>query len=168
MRCTWLVSLLLVSTAAAAAASPARPVLSVDAGPAVALDGRLGATAEARGAAEWSLSDRVSLGGGVLGSVAGWADVGDENSGDVLGLGAFVHVHVLVRLAEGIALEPAAGGGVMHLRGDALRSTLPAYGSSVAIVLGHMRLGVSSRVTVGDTDGFSPDTQLTAFIGWRS
>lgn len=166
MRCAWLVSLLLVP--AVAAASPARPVASIDAGPAVALDGRLGATTEARGAAEWSLSGRVKLGGGVLGSVAGWVDIGDERSGDLLGLAAFIQVHVLIRLAEGIELEPAASGGVMYLRGDALRSTLPAYGSSVAIILGHLRLGVASRVAVGDTDGFSPDKQLSAFIGWRS
>ncbi len=162
-----LLGLILLLATSTASAAPTDAVLSIDAGPSYALDGRGGATAEARGGAELLLSDRVSLGGGVVGSLAGWADVGDEHSGDVLGLSAFAQVHVGIRLAKDVRLEPAAGFGVLHLRGDMLRATLPAYGSSIAIVLGQLRLGVSSRVALGDDDGFSPDTQLTAFIGWQ-
>lgn len=159
--------LFLLLVASTASAAPADAVLSVDAGPSYAVDGRGGATAEARGGAEVSLSDRVSLGGGIVGSLAAWADVGDQHSGDVLGVSAFAQVHVGIRLAKDVRLEPAAGFGVLHLRGDMLRATLPAYGSSIAVVLGQLRLGVASRVGIGDDDGFAPDTQLTAFFGWQ-
>ena len=178
MRCTHLASPLLFLFLAslvpsAALGSPVRPLLSVDVGPAFAIDGRLGATADARGGVEVPLSQRVSLGFAIEAGAAAWSDIGDTRSGDLVGASVFGQVHVAVHFTRSLRLEPAVGGGVVHSRGDAVRGTLPAYSSTIALVRDNLRVGVSSRVCIGDLEGmdsvtFSPDTQLTLFVGWQS
>lgn len=175
MRRTRLSFLVLLASLAPATAlaSPVRPLLSVDVGPAFAIDGRLGAAGDARGGVEVPLSERVSLGFGLEAGAAAWSDIGDTRSGDLVGASVFGQAHVAVHLTPSLRLEPAVGGGVIHSRGDTVRGTLPAYSSTVALVRENLRVGVSSRVCIGELEGtggmaFSPDTQLTLFIGWQS
>jgi hypothetical protein len=175
MRRTQLASFVFLASVVpvAAVASPARPFLSVDVGPAVAIDGRVGAGGDARGAYEVPLSGRVSLGFGVEAGAAAWSDIGDARSGDLVGASVFGQLHVAIHLTPSLRFEPAIGGGVIHSRGDTVRGTLPAYSSTVALVQNNLRVGVSSRVCIGDLEGtepvtFSPDTQLSLFVGWQS
>lgn len=167
MRCTHLV-LLASLVPATAVASPPRPLVSVDIGPALALDGRLGVGGDARGAFEVPVSSRVSLGVGVEVGAAAWSDVGDTRSGDGVGATVFGKLHVAVQLTPTLRLEPAVGGGVIHERGDTIRGTLPAYSSTVALVRDTLRVGVTSHVSVGELEAFAPGTQLSVFVGWQS
>ncbi|NVB81131.1 MAG: hypothetical protein HOV81_22230 [Kofleriaceae bacterium] len=167
MRCIRLVFLASL-VPATAVASPARPLVSVDIGPALALDGRLGVGGDARGAVELPVSGRVSLGLGLEVGAAAWSDVGEMDSGDVVGANVFGKIHVAVQLTPTLRLEPAVGGGMIHERGDTIRGTLPAYSSTVALVRDTLRVGVSSHVCIGELESFTPGTQLSLFVGWQS
>lgn len=150
-----------------AIANPLRPVLSVDAGPTVGLDGRLGGVVAGRALAERDLAERVALGVGIDAGVAHFWDVGTVMTDDLLGVQLLGQAHVAIRIARELELEPAVAGGAIHLGGDRVGGWLPAYGSTVAVVHRNLRAGVRSRISIGDIDGYDPGTELTLFVGWQ-
>lgn len=171
MRRVAALTLILTLAPATARGEPVRVVASVDGGPAVGLDDRIGAAVAARAGAETRLSSRVALGGGVDASVARWWDTGDEMTSDLVGVEVFGQVHVGIGLGYGLRLEPTAGAGLIYLDGDGIDGFVPAYTSSVALVRGWLRGGVRSRVAIGELDApggaFEPATELHVFVGWQ-
>jgi hypothetical protein len=149
----------------AAAAESLQAGFSLDAGPAVGLDGRFGGAVSGRVLAERRVADRVSIGAGVDASFAYWHDVGDVMSEDLRGVQLFGQGHVAIRLGSKLRLEPAVAFGAMHFSGERMSGWLPAYSSTIAVVHGNLRAGVRSRIAIGDLDGFSPDTELGLFFG---
>lgn len=169
MRKAVLVPCVLVScvVSSSAVADRLRPVVSVDTGPAIGLDGRVGGAVGGRVLAERDVADRVALGLGLDAAVTHWWDVGNEVTDDLLGVQLLAQAHVAIRLGRELRLEPAVAGGIVHLGGDRVGGWLPAYGSTVAIVHRNLRAGVRSRIAIGDVDGFEPDTELSLFVGWQ-
>ncbi len=151
-----------------AVADSLRPVLSIDAGPAVGLDGRFGGVVAGRLLAERDLAERVALGMGIDAGVAHWWDIGTVMTEDLIGVQLLGEVHVSIRLGRELKLEPAVAGGAVHLGGDRVGGWLPAYGSTVAIVHRKLRAGVRSRIAIGKLDGFEPGTELSVVVGWQS
>lgn len=160
------VAVLLVGVlSSSAAAESLEAGFSLDAGPAVGLDGRFGGAASGRLIAERPIANRISIGGGVDASFAYWHDVGDVMSEDLRGVQLFGQGHVAIRLGTKLRLEPAVAFGAMHFSGDRVSGWLPAYSSTIAVVHGNLRAGVRSRIAIGDLDGFEPDTELGLFFG---
>jgi hypothetical protein len=157
-----------VAVSSSSAADPLRPVVSVDTGPAVALDGRLGGVLAGRIIAEHELADRVALGLGFDGGVARWWDVGTSTTGDLIGVQLLGEAHVAIRLTRDLEIEPAVALGALHLGGDRVGGWVPAYGSTVAVVHRTVRAGVRSRIAIGGLDAFEPGTELSLFVGWQS
>lgn len=162
-------AVLVLATSSLVDAEPIRAVVSVDAGPAVGLDDRVGATLDGRVAGERALGERVVLGAGVDASVMHWWEVGSDALEDLVATHLLAQVHVGIRLGP-IRLEPSAGFGAIYYRGDRTRGWLPAYASTVAVVHGQLRAGVRSRIAIGDlamtgAPAFDPDTELGVFFG---
>jgi hypothetical protein len=145
---------ILLVAAGAAGAEPATALdASVSATIAVDLDADVGAGSSVRGEVGRRVSSRVLVGGHGELAVTRW------EGGDTAVVGG-IGPAVRVRLHPGVVLAPSLALAAERRDGD----WSPVYASTVAVALGGLRLGVTSRAFFEDARA----TELHVFVGWTT